>query len=191
MRGSQLTVRAAILTAIVATAGSPLQLSGQQPLTPVEVEAERQRLVNARADTLDERARSLYAHPHRYIDAARLHRRAAAIRGNDPRAVASFRSAAWLYSVAGMNGVAREMMESAADRAKTVGDVESAANTYIDAAFLAIADGREDQVPGLLSRMHTVMRSPLLPEDRRASILKRIGDSSRLASLDSAARAKP
>jgi hypothetical protein len=186
MRGSHLRARAALLAAALSTALSPLELPAQQPLKPVEVGAERDRLENARADTLDAQARELYSKPHRYVDAARLHRRAAGIRGQDPRAVASFRSAAWLYSVAGMHGTAREMMELAADRAKSVGDIEAAANTYIDAAYLAIADGRDDQVPGLLTRMHTVMRSPLLPEERRATILRRIGDSPRLARLDPA-----
>jgi hypothetical protein len=190
MRRIHNRARAAVLAAALATSLLPLTLQTQQPLKPVEVAAERERLENARADALDEQARALYPHPHRYVDAARLHRRAALIRGQDPRAVTSFRSAAWLYSVAGMHGTARQMMELAADRAKSVGDIESAANTYIDAAFLAIADGRDDQVPGLLSRMHMVMQSPLLTADRRATILRRIGDSPRLARLDSATRDK-
>jgi hypothetical protein len=173
---------------VVAVSAVPAPVEAQQPLSPVQVEADRLATANARADSLEERARAMYSTPIWYIDAARLHRRAAGMRGNDPRAVASFRSAAWLYSIAGQHNVAKSMMEEAADRAKSVGDIEGAANSYIDAAFLAIASGREDQVPTILSRTHAVLKSPLLTQERRASILQRIGDAPRLAKLDSAAR---
>ena len=170
---------------------SPVLVSGQQVLKRAVIEADRDAKANARADTLEARARTMYSAPWLYVDAARLHRRAAGIRGSDPRAIASLRSAAWLYSVAGKYGVARGVMEDAAERAKAVGDVESAANSYIDAAFLAIADGRADQVSGILTRTRSVLRSPLLSDVQRASILQRIGESPQLAKLDSTRKDKP
>ena len=181
---------AASLGACVLIAAAPT-VKAQHQLSPVQIESDRLARQNARADTLEEQARTMYSNARWYVDAARLHRRAAALRGNDPRAVASFRSAAWLYSVAGMHQVGRDMMEQAADRAKTVGDVEGAANSYIDAAFLAIASGREDQVPAILRRVHAVLGSPILPAERRTTVLQRIGGASQLARLDSAARANP
>jgi hypothetical protein len=181
---------AAGLGACVLIAAAPT-VGAQHQLSPVQIEADRLARQNARADTLEEQARTLYSNARWYVDAARLHRRAAALRGVDPRAVASFRSAAWLYSVAGIHQVARDMMEQAAERAKSVGDVEGAANSYIDAAFLAIASGREDQVPAILRRVHAVLGSPILPAERRASVLQRIGGASQLARLDSAVRANP
>src|SRR5690606_6216883 len=102
--------------------GTPLQ--AQQTLEPMRIESTRAASNNARADTLDARARSMYSQSRWYLDAARLHRRAARLRGDDPRAVDSFRSAAWLYSAAGKHQIARDMMESAAERATVVGDVE-------------------------------------------------------------------
>jgi hypothetical protein len=176
-----------LLTLTTVTAAT----AAQQPLSPVEIRVARSASENARADSLEAKARAMYSTPRWYREAARLHRRAALIRGSDPRSVASFRSAAWLYSVAGSNGIARTMMEQAAERATAVGDVEGAANSYIDAAFLAIASSREDQLPVLLSRTRAVLSSPLLTEDRRRSILQRVGGSPQLARLDSADSARP
>jgi hypothetical protein len=59
--------------------------------------------------------------------------------------------------------------------------VEESANAYIDAALLAVAEQRVDKVPVLLSRMHTVLSSPLLPEARRSKILERIQGDDRIA----------
>ena len=163
----------------------------QQTLSPMRIESDRVASDNARADSLEARAREMYSTSRWYIVAARLHRRAALLRGDDPKAVESFRSAAWLYSVAGKHQLAREMMENAAERATAFGDVEGAANAYIDAAYLAIESSRQDQVPDILARMHAVLSSPLLTESRRAGILKRIGDAPSIARLDTATHAKP
>ena len=169
--------------------GSPLD--AQQTLTPMRIESNKAASNNARADSLDARARSMYTQSRWHLIAARLHRRAAQLRGDDPRAVESFRSAAWLYSSAGKLQIARRMMESAAERATAVGDVEQAANAYIDAAYIAIANSREDQVPGILARMHSVLSSPLLTAERRAVILDRVGGAPEIAKLDTTMRAKP
>lgn len=89
-----------------------------------------------------------------------------------------------MFSAAGENGLARSMMEKAAERAADVGDVERAAHCLIDAALLAAASGREDRVPELLGRMHAVLSSPLLAEDRRSGILQRVGASATLAAVE-------
>lgn len=169
---------------ILAVLASPHNVLAQQSLSPIQVDSRRVTRENTRADTLEAEALTLYAKPSKFFVAARLHRRAGVLRGEDPRAVESFRSAAWMYSAAGDNSIAREMMEKAAERASVVGDVEKAANAYIDASLLAIASGREDKVPALLGRMRAVLVSPLLTADRRGSILQRIGDTPSLAKVD-------
>ena len=63
------------------------------------------------------------------------------------------------------------------------GDVERAANSYIDAILLAMEARRPEPVPGLLVKTRAVLHSPLLPAERREAILRRIGEDSRLASL--------
>jgi hypothetical protein len=169
----------------------PCAAAAQQPLSPVQIEAERSASENARADTLEEWARALYSTPSRIREAAQLHQRAAMIRGNDVRAVASYRSAAWAYSAAGNNGLATKLMVKAAEQAAMAGRIEEAANAYVDAALIAVAANREDKVPALLTRMHAVLSAPLLPDDRRAKILERIESNSRVAKLDSGQRVEP
>lgn len=177
--------------ALLAILAIPAAVTGQQALSPVQIEARRASQANERADLLEARAEQLRASPRWYLDAARLYRRAALLRGTDARAVGNFRSAAWMYSAVGNNGLASQLMEKAAERAAAVGGVEDAANAYIDAAFLAVASSREDKVPAILGRMHAVLSSPLLPETRRSSILQRIGEHSDVAKLDSAVRGRP
>jgi hypothetical protein len=170
--------------ALVVAVTIPSIALAQQPLSPVEIQADRAVRENARADTLEEIARSMYSNPRKFHEAAQLHRRAAMIRGDDPKAAESLRSAAWLYSAVKNNGLARQLMEKAAEKAAQSGNVELAANSYIDAALIALADNREDRVPVLLSRMHNVLRAPLLPQDKRAKILERIDANARIAQLD-------
>lgn len=176
---------ALILTGTAVTSGD-----AQQPLAPVQVEATVISEQKQLADRLDAEASALRTSPKRYFEAGQLHRRAAFLRGNDSAAVSSFRSAAWMFSAAGENGLARSMMEKAAERAADVGDVERAAHCLIDAALLAAASGREDRVPELLGRMHAVLTSPLLAEDRRSGILQRVGASATLAAVEPVSRSR-
>ena len=171
--------RTAALVAAVALA-TPGTAAAQQQLPPARVVAPAV-LDNARADTLERWAASMYSTRWQLPRAARLHERAAALRGDDPRAVQSWRMAAWLYSATGDHGQGRAMMERAAASAMAVGDVERAANAYVDAALIALEAGRADKAPPLLRKTRVVLGSPLLPDDRRAAILRRIGEETRLA----------
>lgn len=173
--------RVAALIAAVALA-VPSTAVAQQRLPPMRVFATAQG-DNARADTLERWAASMYDARWQWPNAARLHERAALLRGYAPRAVASWRMSAWLYSAADNNGRARTMMERAAASAAAGGDVERAANSYIDAILLAMEARRPEPVPGLLVKTRAVLHSPLLPAERREAILRRVGEDSRLASL--------
>jgi hypothetical protein len=133
------------------------------------------------ADSLEAQAVRLSAKPGRWLDASRLQRRAARLRGDDPQAVGAWSRAAWFYAGSGKLDLARRMMEEAARHAATVGDVERGASAWLDAALIAAEDGRSDLVPGLLRRMRLVSESPLLPESRREVILARAGGEPRLA----------
>ena len=179
----------ALLAGIFTPVAGMAQQPEPQPLSPVQIEAQRVSDRIVLADKLDIEANALYGTPKRYFEAGVLHRRAALLRGIDTTAVASYRAAAWAFSAAGAHSHARVMMERAADRAADVGDVERAANCFIDAALLAVADGREDRLPMLLGRMHAVLTSPLLPADRRSGILERVGISPTLALVDANIRA--
>jgi hypothetical protein len=176
MRHVRLSVLAAPLALLV-----PADATAQRVHTPPTVVVNATTRDNARADTLDRWAESMYGTRWQWPRAARLHERAAALRGDDPRAVQSWRMAAWLYGATGDHGRGRTMMERAAESAAAGGDVERAANAYIDAALIAMEDGRADKATGLLRRTRVVLGSPLLPLDRRGAILRRIGEEPRLA----------
>jgi hypothetical protein len=176
---------------VLATLIVPSMSAAQQELSRVQVDAQRAENENARADKLEEHARELYSTPSRFREAAKLHQRAALIRGSDPRSAASFRSAAFAYNAARDNGLATQMMMKAAEQAALTGRIEEAADYYVDAALLAVEDSREDKVPAILSRMYAVLSAPLFPEDRRSEILDRVRGDTRVAHLDRELRVAP
>jgi hypothetical protein len=187
IRHSRLAVigAAAVLAAVLA----PMVADAQQPLTPVEIaEAQSE---NARADALDALAQTMYSTPRKFREAARLHQRAAIIRGEHPTAAESYRSAAWAFAASGNGGLATQMMVKAADVAARTGRIEQAANSYVDAALLAVEDKRVDRVPTMLARVHTVLSAPLVPEATRAKILERIQGDTRVAHFDAARSTQP
>lgn len=169
--------------AVLAIAFTPLAARAQQSLEPVQVRGAGSRIANPQADALAREAEGHYATPKRWREAARLHRRAAELHGEDPQAVPQLRMAAWLYSASRDFASARTMMERAGERAAAVGDIDAAAHAYVDAALFAIDDGREDRLPGLVQRARVLADAPLLPEARRAAILQRIDGAPRLASI--------
>jgi hypothetical protein len=129
----------------------------------------------ARAIELEARAEALYSSPRRYRDAARLHEQAARVRGAaDPQSAKNLRQAARLYHYAGDVARARSTMERAADAAMQVGDVVTAAASYLDAAFMARDEGLATEVERLVERARLLGNSPLLDAAQRDAILGRI-----------------
>lgn len=158
-----------LLAAAVTVATSPLR---GQHLEPIRVTATEPAQVDA--DSLEAHAARLAMRPGGWRDAATLERRAAQRRGDDPRAVAAWSRAAWLYAAGGRLGLARRMMQQSAEQAERGGDVERAAAAYIDAALIAEAERRSDLVTEMLRRMRRVTASPLLSAERRERILARV-----------------
>lgn len=159
LHGSSALIRTAIAAAAAQVAPDRLdRVASVVPPVRVTAPPTRQARDNARADTLEAWANTHYNTPRGYRAAGALYERAAALRGDDPRAVQSWRMAAWFYNAA-RDPRARGLMERGAERAAGGGDVERAANAYVDAAVIALADGRGDQVPGLLRKA----RAPRLP----------------------------
>jgi hypothetical protein len=132
------------------------------------------------ADTLDIRAMKLYGSSNQWRTAAKLHARAAQLRGDDIRAVASWRQAAWLYAALGDNGQAREMMRRAAEHATEIGDIEAALGAYVDAAHLAMIANQPERAGELLRRARTLLNSPLLTSSQRQTVLRRVTEIPRL-----------
>lgn len=169
--------RAAILVALATIVVA--DAAHAQVREPIRITASA--AANQRADTLEARLEPLLGSPARWLEAARMQRRAAELRGDDPRAAASWARAAWFYAGARQFGTSRQMLERSAEHAIAGGDVQLAAKSWIDAALVALEDGREDLVPGYVGRTRRVLSSPLLTAQQRDTILQRIDGAPRLA----------
>ena len=153
-------------TALLATLALPAAASAQYRL-PTLTSA-------ARADSLHEAAAALVV-AHRWGDAARLHRRSAALRDpEDPLGFRCLKEAAALEYATGDRTAARTDMAAAARHALARGDLRNAALAYVDAAWIAQEQKNQRQVWELGHRAEMLANSPLLRASDRAAILDRI-----------------
>ena len=132
---------------------------------------------HARADELERRVQPLLQLKSKWGEAARLQQRAAMLRGDDPRAVMSLRHAAFYNEAVGHHTIARTLMERAAACAEENGEVALAAESLIDAAFLAVEERRSDLVPDFVRRARRLTASSHLRPDVRDALLARLGDA--------------
>lgn len=124
---------------------------------------------------LHQRAIDLYEVPDRWAEAADLHRRAAEqLIDNDAGQFFGFSRASLLYFYAGDSGSARKNMERAARVAEATGDVLTAANAWVDAAFIAVAEGYAGKKREFVREARALADSDLVSEEARAAILARI-----------------
>lgn len=131
----------------------------------------------ARADSLVAKARAIDLGgdvPQRLLEAGRLYRSAAALRGDDAGAVSDWRMAAWAYSAARDNRSAYWMMKRSAEISSRSGDVERAIDAYLDAALLAVSIGRRNQAAQLVAQAEELLASPSLAPERRLAVGQRV-----------------
>lgn len=151
--------------------------------------------VTALQNPLHVEALALYELPDRWIEAARLHERAARqLPKKDAGQYFGFRQASLLYFYSNDLGSARRAMQRAADVAEATGDVLTAAQTWVDAAFIAVAEGYGGKHREFVANARELAASELLLEVERAAILERIDGSpsdaraARIALLESLPR---
>jgi hypothetical protein len=165
------SVRFATLAAAVALT-APATASAQVRLERVRITAAH----SAEADALTKQAVALHGRPGEYRRAATLHMRAAHQRvPGDPKAYYDLNTAAHLYRAAGNVWRAREVMERAAEHAAARGDVVAAATSFVDAGYLAIEARNTDRVPALALKAELLAESPLISDEQRAMIMRRVG----------------
>lgn len=129
----------------------------------------------ARAIKLHQKAVALYSQPEFAAEAARLHVQEAKLRSNgDPEAVENLMMAARLYGYAKLPRDARSTMEQAAERALKLGDVSTAAQAFLQAAFFAVDEKNADQTIRLAKKTMWVTKSPLLSAEQREAVRSRI-----------------
>ena len=131
--------------------------------------------VSVLQNNLHQVAISLYELPSFWELAGDLHKRAA---DDLPRNAAGqffgYSRAAVLYFHAGEFDDARRSMEDAAEVAAATGDLFTAANTYVDAAFVAIAEGYAGKKREFVREAIELADSEWITAEERADIMARI-----------------
>lgn len=120
----------------------------------------------------------LYETPIRWEEAGALHEQAAReLPKNDAAAYFGFQRAAVLYFHADETARARKAMEQAADVAEATGDILTAAHTWVDAAFLAVAESYPGKKREYVRAVRELAASELLTNADRELILARVDGS--------------
>lgn len=134
--------------------------------------------VTALQDPLHGAAIDLYESPTRWAEAGALHEQAAReLPKNDAAAYFGFQRAAVLYFHADETARARKAMEKAADVAEATGDIVTAAHAWIDAAFLAVAEGYSGKKREYVRAVRELVASELLTNADRERIIARVDGS--------------
>ncbi|HSM37210.1 MAG TPA: hypothetical protein VK837_12490 [Longimicrobiales bacterium] len=129
----------------------------------------------AHADSIRHRALRLQADPETFYQAAIAYKDAALYRrSTDVTAIGDLILAGHLLNAAGQQDEAMETLEEAAERARSLGDIERAAQAYLDAAFVAEALEDDDAVQRLGTNAEMLAASPLLSDPQREHILRRL-----------------
>lgn len=168
--GTIYTALAALALLLLAPTGAEAQSREMFELPPLQVTAFQ--------SPLHSKAMDLYEQPERWEEAGELHERAAKLLPNNAAdGYFGFQRAAVLYFHAGEIARSRKAMERAAEVADATGDLLTAAHTWVDAAFLAVAEGYAGKKREFVRTARELAASELLDEADRALILARIDGS--------------
>lgn len=168
--GTIYTALAALALLLLAPTGAEAQSREMFELPPLRVTAFQ--------SPLHSRAMELYEQPERWEEAGELHERAAKLLPNNAAdGYFGFQRAAVLYFHAGEIARSRKAMERAAEVADATGDLLTAAHTWIDAAFLAVAEGYAGKKREFVRTAQELAASELLDAADREVILARIDGS--------------
>jgi hypothetical protein len=130
----------------------------------------------AKAEKLESEARDAASDRESFGDAIRLYREAADLRGDDPGAIADLIMAGKLAYYVGHKGQAVDHLARAGEIALEWGDVLTAAQSFLDAAWVADREGDDAEAYELGRRAEKLSASPLIQRQERVSILNRIAD---------------
>ena len=172
---------AAAAGTLAAALALPAAASAQQQLDPVRVTAS----AIARADSLHARAeRHEISTLRDFRTVAHLHEQSAELRGeDDARTVECLQTAAHIRHGAGDHRRAADDMERAARLAAERGDVMNAAQSYIDAAYVAVDLKQGARVRELARAARLLTESPLITATQRTQLLSRIERNPTVAML--------
>lgn len=127
-----------------------------------------------RADVMHVKALELQSTPATIVDAARMHADEAALRHPfDVSATDCLTLAGNLFYVAKRPLDAKRIMEQAADRALSLGDIHRSAILYLNASIAARDGGARDEMTRLGQKADMLTSSPLLSKAQRDEIHRR------------------
>lgn len=128
-------------------------------------------------EELERRAAEATVEVQDWSKAARLYRQAAEMRKGEPTAAKHFRKAGLLAYYSGHESDAVRDLTQAGEAALEFGDLTAAARSFLDAAFVAEADGKDRNAFVLAQRAERLAQSPLLAAGDRAALMRRITEA--------------
>jgi len=159
------TIRTTAFMAITALAiGVPQPASATGPDGPDQI---------AEAREIQLEAQKLATRVDRYDDAADLYRRAAELFGQHPEAAEAW---AWAGKFSYYDGSAQAVsdLRNAGEMALRYGQVDLAAHSFLDAAWVAHERGMNAEALDLAGRATDLGQSPLLADADRRAIERRV-----------------
>jgi hypothetical protein len=130
----------------------------------------------AAAEEMEQRASDALAAGRGWQRAAGLYRRAAELRGwGDLKSADNLRLAGYLQFYDARTKAAVASLIEAGETFLALGDVESAAETFIDAAWVAQQAEMGREAKELSERAELLTRSPLLEASDRLALVRRLG----------------
>lgn len=143
-----------------------------QAASPVIDEAERVALAEYLEDQAVEASQDLKS----FKKASSLYREAAETLGDHPDAAEHLVQAARLAYYTGDERQAIQDFRAAGEQALAWGDVLIAAQSFLDAAWVAAEEDRGAEAVELAHRAEKLSSSPLIQRQERASLMSRIAD---------------
>jgi hypothetical protein len=160
-------------SAAIAAFALPATVRAQASLQPIRITEKQQQ-----AEQYDQEAAALETADWSQLKkAAKLRARAADLRApDDPKGALSLYWAARDRYYSGDNWEARMLMEAAAERAVSVGDVLTAVNAFTDAAYISADLKDAARTVQSAKRAKLLVNSPMLSENQRAQLQSRLAD---------------
>jgi len=163
--------RIAFLAIVATFAGASTHVQAQDAFASLDVPARP-----AAAEEMEQRAYDLLTAGRGWKQAAELYVRAAELRGaGDPESADNLRLVGYVLFYRGRPTAALASLTQAGEAFLALGDVERAAASFIDAAWVAAEAGMPMQARDLSERGRLLTRSPLLQVEARSALVRRLG----------------
>jgi hypothetical protein len=161
-----------VFVAIAATyAMMPTQTQAQDAFAALDVSTPP-----AAAEEMEALAYDMILGGRGWDSAAGLYRRAAELRGpEDPRSAMDLQLAGYIHFYRSRGAAAVESLTESGEAFLALGDVQGAAEAFIDGAWVATHLGSPAEAMALAERAKLLTRSPLLAADERFALARRLG----------------